>query len=729
MQYRGLLFGKYKGNRSEKVEAESELTKRSLIIRGNWLKTIIFCLVLLAVLMVKNDTMYAEDQIAGDWKYVLETNPTDYHEYAKLIEYLGPEIPELILPETVDGYKVERIGEYAIYSDEVSRFGVTKVIVCNNMRIIDDYAFGRLEGLKEIWLNEGLVSLGNCAFYMTAIESLTIPASVMTIPFYSGEDDVSNSGPLIMATELKEVKVLSDKYFFIEDGVLYQRWKEGKSRLVGYPMKLEKKTFVVPEHVIEIVEYLFYYNRIIEEVVLNNEILYIPSHMFDNASNLKRVVLGTNITTIKEKGFSNCLNLRNINFNSKLRNIDHYAFFLTNSIDEYIFPNGLEYLGSYLFYKSNLIKSISIPETVNRIGENLFYNINCNLIDVYGIKFPINDNFSGFHNTRIIRSHNRGTVYQYCKEHDLLDRFEAFYLEIKKYPIRIKKGASKQLIAENNANCNVIWSSSNNKVLSVTKEGKIKALGYGTAIITAKAKIGDVTYVDSKAITVPQISVKESSLSLEDGKTKKISITKNTTGNNLLYLSSNKRIAMVTSQGIVKGIRPGNVTITIRSKDKLYEKKIKAKVRGVYYPKSRLTFSKGSKHQLKSIVNTTGKKLYYKTSNSKIASVSKSGKVTSYFPGTCMISLYTKQGGYIDKVKVKVVGIAFKVHTLRIKRGRRIALPLVNTTNKSIDYKVKNSKIVKVNKTGIVTALRKGTTEITIKSQKKYEDKIKIIVR
>lgn len=106
----------------------------------------------------------------------------------------------------------------------------------------------------------------------------------------------------------------------------------------------------------------------------------------------------------------------------------------------------------------------------------------------------------------------------------------------------------------------VTYTSSNKKVATVSSKGKITAKKTGKATITIKC--GSV----SKKVTVyvnEKLTLKKSSASIKvKGKTT-IKATTNIKGT-ITYTSSNKKVATVSSKGVVKGVKKGTATITVK---------------------------------------------------------------------------------------------------------------------------------------------------------------------
>lgn len=120
------------------------------------------------------------------------------------------------------------------------------------------------------------------------------------------------------------------------------------------------------------------------------------------------------------------------------------------------------------------------------------------------------------------------------------------------------------------------WTSSNKKVVTVSKKGKITAKKKGTAYITAKF---ENTTVQCKVV-VKQAKLKVNSpkkgINLTPGETYKLKVTVSPLGK-IKYVSSNNKIVKVTKSGKLKAVASGKATITITSNG--MKKKIKVLVK------------------------------------------------------------------------------------------------------------------------------------------------------
>ena len=127
------------------------------------------------------------------------------------------------------------------------------------------------------------------------------------------------------------------------------------------------------------------------------------------------------------------------------------------------------------------------------------------------------------------------------------------------------------------------------------------------------------------------------------------------TGVKYTYKSSNKKIAKVDKNGKVTALKKGTATITVTSSHGETAKvKITVKSVKITNLKKSVSLKAGKTLTLKpKQTGTSGAKYTYKTSNKKVAKVSKTGKITAVKAGTCTITV-TSSFGETFKIKVTV---------------------------------------------------------------------------
>ena len=138
----------------------------------------------------------------------------------------------------------------------------------------------------------------------------------------------------------------------------------------------------------------------------------------------------------------------------------------------------------------------------------------------------------------------------------------------------------------------VSWKSSNKKVASVDKNGKVKGLKAGkTATITVQLASGlkksFKVKVQKKNVATKSLKVVDaatgkkvsSKVSLKRKQTLKLAATVSpiTSKEKVKYSSSNKKVVSVSSKGVIKAKKKGKATITVKSGKKTYRIKVTVK--------------------------------------------------------------------------------------------------------------------------------------------------------
>ena len=239
-----------------------------------------------------------------------------------------------------------------------------------------------------------------------------------------------------------------------------------------------------------------------------------------------------------------------------------------------------------------------------------------------------------------------------------------------------KIGATRQLTATvypaNASNRTVTWSSSNSRVATVTGSGLVKAVGTGVAIIEArtangKAATAKVTVGASKPVAVQASSVKinQGAFTLtKKGASKQLSATvspSNASSKAVTWSSSNTKVAKVSSSGKVTAVSSGSAIIAVKTSNGKTAK-VKVTVKIVYPTKVSIATKaftltkKGATKTVKYSLSGKGitdKTVKWSSSNTKVAKVSSSGKVTAVSSGSAIIAVKTSNGK-TAKVKVTV---------------------------------------------------------------------------
>lgn len=179
------------------------------------------------------------------------------------------------------------------------------------------------------------------------------------------------------------------------------------------------------------------------------------------------------------------------------------------------------------------------------------------------------------------------------------------------------------------------------------KKRRLKALAVALALTvtlspmaTTKGVSGGPTITTTVEAATKKLSLKVGNKKAYVGKTTKIS-AKATKGAKLSYKTSNKKIATVSSKGVITGKKAGTVKITITAKKSKYKTVKKTITVKVYRQNQKITASnvKLTTGQRKNLGAKARTRLAYKSSNPKVVTVDKKGNLTAKKTGTAKITV------------------------------------------------------------------------------------------
>ena len=186
----------------------------------------------------------------------------------------------------------------------------------------------------------------------------------------------------------------------------------------------------------------------------------------------------------------------------------------------------------------------------------------------------------------------------------------------------------------------ITWTTTDDKVASVSDKGVVKALAPGECTITAALSNGETA--TAKVTVTNSFSISPTSLELLPGEEKTITVN-DPKERNLSWESSDLSIATVDGKGKVTAVAPGKVTITVStdSGEKL-SCEVTVKTPPLAIAKATLKMNVGDATILKT-TGGSGEPLEWVSSAPDVATVSATGKVTGKAAGTATITATDKK--------------------------------------------------------------------------------------
>ena len=277
-------------------------------------------------------------------------------------------------------------------------------------------------------------------------------------------------------------------------------------------------------------------------------------------------------------------------------------------------------------------------------------------------------------------------------------------------------------------------------VMTIDKAGNWIATGVGTTTIIVTTSNGKKTTVKvtvkAKEIPAESITAEPKELNQIVGDTGKLAITfqpSNTTDKSLNFVSQHPEIMTIDSEGNWVARAEGTTVITVTtSNGKLTHVFVTVKAKNV--PAESITVEPKELNQFvvdtgKLAItfqpsNTTDKSLSFVSRNPEIMTVDSNGNWTAVKEGTTIITVTTSNGKtafVFVTVKAKDVpaeSITAEPKELNQTVGDTGKLAITfqpsNTTDKSLSFVSRNPEIMTVDNNGNWTAVKEGTTVITV---------------
>ena len=334
--------------------------------------------------------------------------------------------------------------------------------------------------------------------------------------------------------------------------------------------------------------------------------------------------------------------------------------------------------------------------------------------------------------------------------------------------LNLKVGESSSLtynISPSNADIkSTEWSSSNTGVVSVDKDGKVSAVGIGTANVVIKVVgqdnseasdsivvnvISQYTSVNSVTLVDANNNTLSNSMNLNIGEEVTIKFLINPSNVTLKETnwtnSDSSKVSMKDSVGyaLIKGIEVGSSDIEITVKD--YDGNVKTDsvkvnvinsnqsvlVSSIALSPTSVTLNPNGTYKFNVTVspsNATNKGVTWSSSNTNVVSVDQNGNIKALKDGTAKIRVTAKDGSgkYAEAsvtvesskpTNILVTGVSLNASTVKMYVGQSYQLIHTikpsNATNKGVTWSSSNTNVVSVSN-GKIVGKSSGKARITV---------------
>lgn len=487
------------------------------------------------------------------------------------------------VPEKLNGINVKSIDWYCFKGNTQ----IEEVTIPEGIRYLGIGAFTNCTNLKTVYFNAGQCSTyasgwaGGYGFFDgTPLNKIVFGTEVCEIPIYLCIDaanleivefngEVTNIGKAAFCS-CSSLKGIDAKYL-----KNLQTIGESAFEASGY------ESFIAPSTLKEIGDWAFW-NTPLKELDLG-KIEVIGSQAFSECKKLESVTIPNSVKKLGRRSFYNCTGLKKVWFNANetknnnlvqwsAAEVNYSNVFGNTGVNEVVFGENVTRIPKKAFDIYDAVSSletIRFNAKITEIGESAFDN--CNYVkDIY---YP--------------GTQAEWEKVQIGRYNDIIKEATIHYapsvsvsgVTITPETASLKIGETKQLVAEvapyNATNKDIVWTSSNSSIATVSSTGLVTAKSTGTATITATTADGGyidtcVVTVTSTVIPVTNVSLNFNNSSLDVGDRMRLVATvtpDNATNQNVTWTSSNTAVATVDSNGIVNAISAGTATITATTAD------------------------------------------------------------------------------------------------------------------------------------------------------------------
>ncbi len=308
--------------------------------------------------------------------------------------------------------------------------------------------------------------------------------------------------------------------------------------------------------------FCFCYN--LTSVEIPNSVDSISSHAFNGCERLQRVVIPNSVETLFPCAFNSCTNLKSVVIGNSVRVIDEYCFQYCYQLTDVVIGSSVRYLAIKAFDGCSALRKVTClaPEPPAMHSYYSFsdqaYTYGTLCVPEASMQAYMNDENWGYF------SHFQSLML-------------AEQISLDKTSLTLHGNESQQLTATvlpAEASQELMWTSSDESVATVSQSGLVSAVAAGNAVITATTTDG-TDLSASCDVTVSQVQAESIQLNvttagLNEGSTLQLTATvlpEECDIKTVIWASNNPSVATVDSNGLVTTHSVGTATITAITTD------------------------------------------------------------------------------------------------------------------------------------------------------------------
>ncbi len=612
-----------------------------------------------------------------DFHYTIFKNPGEETEVA-IYDYTGS-AATLIIPDKLEGYPVKSIWDDAFKDCNT----LTAVVIPDSVEYIGDNVFENCTNLKSVIIPDNVKGIGWKSFYnCEKLISITIPAGVTSI--------------------------------------------EG---------------------------WTFCNCQSLQSIIINGSITSIDSHAFCDCTSLKEFVIPSTVTEIGEQAFWGCSGLKSVTIPVGVTEINNAAFMNCTGLKDVYYDGSESQWNAITIYEENeclLNANIHFKTSENIdptgvalsksdislvIGKN--YTLSANILPNNATNKAVTWTSSDSEVARVIN----GKVTAYKTGITSITATTSNGKTASCRVIVVPDTDTSGLVGDSDADGNVT-------VMDATCVQYF--LSYLPSLDSFKwlasdtdrdgdLSIADATYIQRYVAGMidnfnhpESISLNAASKKLGVGDifTLNVSFTPSQVMYREIVWTSNNNGVVTVNNGKVTAKSVGTATITAKTyngKEAKCSITVAPAPNSVTLNSSDISLDVGGTYQLFATVSPSDandKTVFWSTSDSTVATVDSTGKITAKSSGSATITATTSNGKKasctVNVNSIEVSSVSLNAYSITLDEQQTYQLSATvypsNATNKTLTWSTNNSSVATVTSTGKVTAVSGGTANITAKT-------------
>ncbi|MDE5688749.1 MAG: leucine-rich repeat protein, partial [Paramuribaculum sp.] len=589
-------------------------------------------------------------------------------------------LPELT--EVTPSLNAIRLGVGVVGSDYVK-----SLVIGESVTELGDWQFAALPALEELTLPANITGWGKNMFRTGATIPRVNIASVeqwIDINPSAGSNPFAVAGSIYIDGKKLQALDLSEEVTAIPDGMFANLQAVDSVRLhdnietigTGAFAGGKFKSLQLGNGVLRIGDKAFENCAKLIHLHIPTSVLTIGKSAFKGCDRLRTLNNGSSLAVIPESAFENCTSLYSVTLGKDVDEIKDYAFAGCTSLTTVTIPDGTLKLGDFAFADNSRLMRIVLGESINSIATNTFKNDTIEELiiknpEAIAFPTPFAEGMTVYVPEDLVDTYAADPAFAGCEVKALTPlalklTAPGIATEIGDNPISVASKTELRLLANMigqefmgayaNTQPVMTWSSSDENVATVNKNGIVTAQNPGTATITVKTAFNYKEYEQSCQLAVDYdaptaVIVKAQNPIMALGTTMTLNAEVKPAGalQQVNWSSSNPAIATISAEGTITPVSVGKVTFTATA---AANEDIKGSVEiEVFYAmpsgvtitidKDELRVGDTAQLTAKVDVEFASQAVRWFTGDDKIATVSENGLLTCVGVGKVVISAMT----------------------------------------------------------------------------------------